>query len=525
MTTTSLEAAMATPITDDDLRARGAAPSTGAIALPDIDGIRVPLDDIDDNPYQPRIDYDRDRITALAESIQAHGLLQVPLARRVGGGYELAFGHSRLRAYRVLQAIDRDRWGTMPLNIRTLDNETMALHAWTENRDRKDLTAYEEAMAIQRYTADFGWTQARAAEQLRLDRSTISNKLRLLKLPIDVLTNLRTGVLSERQAIALLPLADLPLALLRRTTEEWRTYRIYIGGRSAVDILQEAPTLDSTTIRQQVNHFLNSATIDLQKRPWASSDIDDIRVQASNCKNCPIRMKSANRCPDHVCAGHKTNAWAHQQAAPAAAALHVPTVGAASDIYGWCDDLQGVQRAAIKTLAAERKCGNLGVVYDPAKSWYPQKIDKHPHCFLVCAHGVGKRCACKAALARDTTQPEGSEAARARVARQRIKRDLIPLAEAALQGVLPVMNPVVGRALLDRIDGRSAQKLPADANATAITTALATVLVARSVSGVLEYNPDVERAQNLLQRLLQEFGAPIPAGVCAQTEVPDVPPA
>lgn len=482
-----------------------------APALPEGRGL-VALALIDDNPYQPRLAYDAERITAIADSIRTHGLLQTPLARRIGDRFQLAFGHSRLRAFQQLAESNPARFGQMPLVIRELDDETMALHAWIENRDRKDLTAYEEACAIQRNMQAFGWTQATAAQKLQLDRSTVANKLRLLKLPAAALDQLRAGALSERQAAALLPLAELPAELLTRTREQWRERGVYLNW-SAGDLMSESET-DSGALRKRVDEFLERATIPLQGQPWATRDTGAAPVHATLCKECPVRLKSANRCPDRGCAGNKLAGYGVQQASAAAASLKLPAVARPAGTkphQDWCDGLEGVQRSAIKEMAATKGCGNLGVVYDGERTWgYGQKLEKYPRCYLVCAHGAGKRCACKAALARDTARPEASEDAKKRLARKRVRAELVPAAEQALIAALAAPTPATWRALLTRIDSSAARKLPDDADTGAIWAALVGGIAQRALGYTFEHHPDYDSAQRSLARLLAEFGLPTP---------------
>jgi len=167
--------------------------------------LRLRLDIFDANPWQPRTIVDETHIADLAASIARDGLLQTPLGRIVNQQgvvvpaakigtqpgvsipankwrVQLAFGHSRLKAYELLSGTDPS-FGAMPVDLRNLTDEQMANFAWSENAQRKDLTAIEEAEAIAKRLNDFGWTHAQAAEAMGLERSVISNKLRLLRLP------------------------------------------------------------------------------------------------------------------------------------------------------------------------------------------------------------------------------------------------------------------------------------------------------------------------------------------------------
>jgi ParB/RepB/Spo0J family partition protein len=481
-------------------------------AAPAPDGAqRVPLARILDNPYQTRLTYDDERIAKIAASIEKEGLHQTPVGRlRADGMIELMFGHTRRRSFDLLAAKDPARWGAMPVVVRELDDEAMATGAWTENNNRKDLTPYEEAMAIQSAMAHFGWTQVQAAEKFGLDRSTIANKLRLLKLPPAALQQLRDGKLSERQAMAVLPLAELPAEVLGRTDAEWRKLDVYMP-HTAGEIITRASEMDSATLRREVDQFLERVTITLQKHPWATLAVINVPVHAPLCKDCPIRLKSSNRCPDKACAGRKQEYYGRAQASLAAASVKLRPLARpanAKPYQDWCDGLQGVQRQAIKDMAAQKQCGNLGVVFETEHTWsYGQKLDKYPNCFIVCGHGVGKRCACKAALARNTDRPEASEEAKKRLARKRIREELLPPAEAAIRAALEAPTAQVWRVLFAKINYGAAQKLPADADSGAVLAALARELVSDKVKYSLDYYPDGDKARKELEQLLGQIGA------------------
>src|SRR3989304_4223458 len=202
--------------------------------------VNVPLDRIRDNPFQPRQTYPD--IQELAEKIKArkgvlpatHGLIHPPNARVVnargtmlpwlGGGFssyppdcaaQLAEGHRRIRAFRLLAETDPD-YACMPVNVVDLDDRAMDDIAWDENLARKDLSPVEEARALQRSLERFGLTQAELADRRRLARSTVTNKLRLLQLPDAMLDAIHEGKLTERHGLAFLPVLDIPTADLPR---------------------------------------------------------------------------------------------------------------------------------------------------------------------------------------------------------------------------------------------------------------------------------------------------------------------
>lgn len=163
---------------------------------------RVGVYQIDSNPYQPRRDFSDQEIQELADSLDAHGLLQPVVVRQVEDRYQLIAGERRLRA-----AI-RAGWPDIPAQVREVSDREMAELAIVENLQRKDLNALEKAASFQQYLHQYACTQEELAGRLKLDRSTIANLIRLLELPLPVQDALRRGVISQGHARALLPLGD-----------------------------------------------------------------------------------------------------------------------------------------------------------------------------------------------------------------------------------------------------------------------------------------------------------------------------
>ena len=153
------------------------------------------------NPWQPRRQAQDEYIRELADSIDQNGLLQIPLGRARGTGQvEIAFGHSRVDAIRLLKA--EGRWpGGAPMVLRDLTDEEMVVFAFEENAKRKDLTQYEEIRGYEKALAEVsGLTITALAQRLGIDRSTLSNHLRILRLPQVVLDRVESGELSPHAA-------------------------------------------------------------------------------------------------------------------------------------------------------------------------------------------------------------------------------------------------------------------------------------------------------------------------------------
>ena len=172
-----------------------------------------PLDAIAPNPYQVRLADDAEHVRSLAESIARDGLLQVPTGRRVGKDIQLAFGHSRLAAYRQLSADDRagggdgEAYSTFPVIVRELTDRQMSDLAASENARRKNLTAIEMALALRRRKKDFQLNNAEAGAPFGLGEAAVSNLLRLLDLPADVQAQVDAGEVPQRLARQLVNVA------------------------------------------------------------------------------------------------------------------------------------------------------------------------------------------------------------------------------------------------------------------------------------------------------------------------------
>ena len=158
-------------------------------------------DVISPNPDQPRRYFDPDGLYELAESIRVHGILQPLSVRRKGGGrYELIAGERRLRAAMIC-GLEQ-----VPCLVLEVSRESSCLLSLIENLQRRDLDFWEEAKALERLTTVYGLSQEEAAPKVGKSQSAVANKLRLLRLPQEVLALLRKHGFTERHARALLRL-------------------------------------------------------------------------------------------------------------------------------------------------------------------------------------------------------------------------------------------------------------------------------------------------------------------------------
>lgn len=159
--------------------------------------ILTPVKLIDGNPYQPRHAEDPVAVVEIAESIKRNGLMQIPTARELNGRYQLAFGHTRLAAFKL------NNEECMPLVVRDLSDLQMFELGVAENVKRRDLNPIELAESMRRYM-EFGKNSAEAGEFFNCSEENVRAKVRLLNLPEPVQTKMRAGEVNENTARTLL---------------------------------------------------------------------------------------------------------------------------------------------------------------------------------------------------------------------------------------------------------------------------------------------------------------------------------
>lgn len=161
--------------------------------------LRVPVESLEPNPRQPRMDFKKAEMQSLADSIRLKGVIQPLIVRpkTETGRYEIVAGERRWRAAQMAQLHD------VPVIVRDLDDSEVLEIAIIENIQREDLNAIEEALGLRQLVERFGHTQEKLAEALSRSRSHVTNLLRLLSLPEEVQSMVRAGTLSAGHARAL----------------------------------------------------------------------------------------------------------------------------------------------------------------------------------------------------------------------------------------------------------------------------------------------------------------------------------
>ena len=228
----------------------------------------LPAEDIVPNPVQPRKLFDESALEELSQSIRSYGILNPLTVRCRGGRYELVAGERRLRAAKLAGLEE------VPCIVLDVNMQDASLIALIENLQRRDLDFVEEAVGLSRLIRMFGMSQEEAAKRIGKSQSAVANKLRLLKLPPDVLENLRSYGLSERHGRALLRLPEhgsqrMALEYIAANDLTVAATEEYIEALlTAPEDAQEKPEPRRTLILKDVRVFLNSLnrSLDLMKQ-------------------------------------------------------------------------------------------------------------------------------------------------------------------------------------------------------------------------------------------------------------------
>ena len=177
----------------------------------------IPMDEIEVNPFQPRSHFDQESLKELAESIHVHGIIQPITVRKLSQHqYQLISGERRFQASKLAGL------KTIPAYIRAANDQQMLEMALIENIQRENLNAIEIALSYQRLMSECNLKQDELGERVGKNRTTVTNYLRLLKLPPDIQISVRDNKLSMGHARAIINVenADQQLYIFKRTLEE-----------------------------------------------------------------------------------------------------------------------------------------------------------------------------------------------------------------------------------------------------------------------------------------------------------------
>lgn len=352
----------------------------------------VILDLIDPNPYQPREKEDPEHVQKIADSIAADGLMQVPVGRRVGDRVQLAFGHSRLAAFKLLAA--KGYSAQMPVYVRDLTDEEMFRMGIGENLARKDLTPLEEARAMARYRDEFKKTSAEIGGLFGgLSDSAVRNKIRLLELPEDIQAQMAQSPISELAARELVTLYDLPEDFRKRAEENWQ---YGYEGRKPSDIVHKALAGEAAEeIHGKISRIIASMGRDLSAAPWKHDQLFAGEGIVGLCKGCQHRIQrdKAMWCiGPRACYGEKNRLWEQEYLTRASLTSGVPIYEGQyrTEFSNWNE----TDKEALE-IAKSSHCENLRLKYEKgAGENYSEKTPEgYPDAMFVCQKRMGY-CTC-----------------------------------------------------------------------------------------------------------------------------------
>lgn len=402
--------------------------------------ILIDIDLVLPNPWQPRESEDAEHVKALALSIAQDGLLQKPLGRlmmgpvpadleealrgnsiemliRGGARVQLAFGHSRLAAFRWLRDVKdhsdiQGDFSRIPVLVREISDEEMFRLAVTENIQRRELNPLEEARAMLRYREEFGKTSTEIGQLFGIGESAVRNKIRLANLPKIAQQALASGVMREGAARELLRLYDLPQELqgkARNAGDYWRSFSIEdeaMRGRPA------------DFIHEEINKVIERHGNNLHEAKWkweeAFDRTMDEDIQSETCKACSLKVEIEKKtyCTVSKCFGAKRDIWIKRRLALASAACGIPAP----------EDIHNVGDIEVSAEVRTSGCANLRVIYDPERENFhgPRqegRVAGFKDCRIVCGNR-NSICTCekglqarKAAESRADAAPKPAEPA------------------------------------------------------------------------------------------------------------------
>ena len=182
----------------------------------------LPIESIEANPFNPRTNIENSALDELSQSIAVHGIIQPLTVRKLGRDkYQLISGERRFRASQLAGLTE------VPAYIRVANDQTMLEMALVENIQREDLNAIEVALSYQRLIEECSLTQDQLSQKIAKSRSSITNHMRLLKLPADIQAAVRDNVVSMGHARALVSAGDeaLQMAIFSRIVEDGLSVR------------------------------------------------------------------------------------------------------------------------------------------------------------------------------------------------------------------------------------------------------------------------------------------------------------
>ncbi|WP_126973672.1 ParB/RepB/Spo0J family partition protein [Gynurincola endophyticus] len=273
---------------DSDLKT-----STGALKTNVVEQVtsmqRIPLENVETNPKQPRRDFDEQALNELAHSIKLHDIIQpITVSLLPGGKYRLISGERRWRASKIAGLKD------IPAYIRKANDQELLELALLENLQRENLNAMEIALSYKRMMEELSHTQEQVAERMGKERSTVANYIRLLKLPPDIQVAVRNGELSMGHARALVNVDTVDKQLyifseikakslsVRQTEELVR--KLYSGNTATVKNSEKSnlPPAYRKIEDNLASHFSTKVKLNHNKKGYGSITLEYYSIQDLN---------------------------------------------------------------------------------------------------------------------------------------------------------------------------------------------------------------------------------------------------
>jgi len=387
---------------------------------------------------------------------------------------QLAWGHHRLEAA-TAAGIEE-----VPVElVGGLTDEQMASWALMENVRRKDVTAIEEAQAIQRLTKEFGWSQARVAEMLGYkDAATVSNKLRLLRLPEEIQAKVSGGDLSERAARSLVTVAEL-------------------NPKAAVELAKQNTPVSEYQVKQAKREASKPLTGGWDEAPWpmdwvpAALDVEG-DGSAITCQGCEHRLPIEGeevRCSKPACWNKRRRVWEAQIVAAESVKQGIPAVVQGVDDvkkFGWED--HSVLGDRCKTRQDGHSCAWLRLCY-------------HEGAVVGCCGDKAEYQRCVIEMKAQAEQIEKDAGVRTEEAKGLLLSAAVPLGQALEQG----LHIEIVKALEGLISGRMWWDEPEDVE---IHTGLAWRLLTRMMDHLPRWKgmPDVDAIREEIGAVMKRFG-------------------
>lgn len=251
---------------------------------------RISLSDIQINPKQPRRDFDETALNELAASIKLHDIIQpLTVSKLAGGKYQLIAGERRFRASKIAGLKD------VPAYIRQANDSQLLELALLENLQREDLNAVEIAISYKRMMEELNYTQEQVAERMGKERSTVTNYIRLLKLPPDIQLAVRNGSLSMGHARALVNIDTIDRQLfvykeiqqkslsVRQTEELVRQmYKAEKPGAVKSSVKSDLPAAYKKIEDNLASHFATKVKMVHNKKGYGSITIEYYSLEELN---------------------------------------------------------------------------------------------------------------------------------------------------------------------------------------------------------------------------------------------------